>query len=166
MPTGFYGKIGLGKSAGINTDTVISEHLDIDLFHSHRATDEKIKDHLDVENNNTYEIAIGYRYPQLPWFSTELDFSYNSKASLNGNHLVLEEKNFDEPTHLNIQNTTLMAVGIVDIATYFDRDTWLFHPYIGLGLGISRNRTGSLHDHENHREFNFDTHDTILILPG
>ncbi|MFM2481535.1 outer membrane protein [Celerinatantimonas sp. YJH-8] len=132
MPTGLYGKVGFGQNFGFNKDTTINQ--------SFGGTSEKFKDHLDFKRSNSYEIALGYRYPQLSWLTTEVALSYHSKMDMRGKTMVGSSETYDQPSQTSIKSTTLMFSGQIDLATYFDQDKWLLHPYVGLGVGVSHNK--------------------------
>ncbi|CAG9297083.1 opacity protein-like surface antigen [Celerinatantimonas diazotrophica] len=152
MPTGFYGKMGFGQSYRQNQDTTLND--------TQSGMPLAIKDHLDFKHSNSYEIAVGYRYPQLSWLTTELALSYHSKASLDGDHVLINGSPADEKTHLHLKSTALMLSGQVDLATLFNQDNWLFHPYFGLGIGVSRNELSDLSTTLNNTSSEFKIHNT------
>ncbi|MFM2477357.1 outer membrane protein [Celerinatantimonas sp. MCCC 1A17872] len=131
MPTGFYAKLGFGQSYGADQDYNLKDSYD---------TSVTVHDGLDFKHSDSYELAVGYRYPQLSWLTTELALNYNSKLKLTGSSITSGTVTYDEASKLNIKSTTLMLSGQIDMASLFGQDDWMFHPYVGLGIGVSRNK--------------------------
>lgn len=140
MPTGFYAKLGIGQSYGKNDDFNIAATSSSTL---------NAKDSLDFKHSDSYQLAIGYRYPELSWLTTELSLNYNAKLKAQGDTFIINGTSYSEQSHQHIKSTTLMLSGQIDLASYFNQDDWLFHPYVGLGVGVSRNKLSDLSANED-----------------
>ncbi len=125
---GLYVTLGAGQSYGQDQSYTLTENTTpIQIAPSFKQT-------------HSYQFAIGYTYPQLSWLSTELTLNYNPKLNIHSDRLYYSNAYHAQISQLSIESTTLLLNNRVDLARYFNRQDWVLHPYIGFGVGVSRNR--------------------------
>lgn len=82
------------------------------------------------------EIALGARV--LPALRLELALSHRPNFEFRGNANFLNAGK-DQPLHTDVTQTSAMVNGYLDLVPLFDWDLGRFEPFVGAGLGVSRN---------------------------
>ena len=83
-----------------------------------------------------YDLGFGYKIS--PLFSTELILDYQSKYRYSGNANFVRS-GINQPVSADASSVAVMATGLINLATLFNHETSAWQPFIGLGLGVSRN---------------------------
>ncbi|ODN41629.1 outer membrane protein [Piscirickettsia litoralis] len=92
-------------------------------------------------NSESFDIAIGYRFNPIFHGEALLNYQPNYRFSGNANFL---NAGSNQPVSSDVSSLGLMATGYIDLASVFGYKESKWQPFVGLGLGLSRNHTGSM----------------------
>lgn len=95
----------------------------------------------DFGGGMTWDVAVGRRI--LPWLRGDLSVSYRPDLDFDGNANFLRVGNH-QPVAGEMESWAGMVNLFADLQPLTDVDLGVFEPYVGVGMGVSRNDLGRL----------------------